>query len=66
MSTIKVSHSTLKELEALMEAMKAKSVEEVIKKFLLERREKILDEIFGIDKGKIKPFTEGDRGEDYS
>lgn len=29
MSTIKVSHSTLKELEALREAMKAKSVEEV-------------------------------------
>ncbi|MEM0053966.1 MAG: VapB-type antitoxin [Nitrososphaeria archaeon] len=66
MSTIKVSHSTLKELEALREAMKAKSVEEVIKRFLLERRQKILDEIFGIDKGKIKAFTESDRGEDYS
>lgn len=66
MSTIKVSHSTLKELEALRDAMKAKSVEEVIKRFLLERRQKILDEVFGIDKGKIKAFTEGDRGEDLS
>jgi len=38
MSTIKVSRSTLEELEALREAWKAKSVEEVIRRFL--KREK--------------------------
>lgn len=64
MTTIKVSNSTLKELEALREKMKARSIEDVIKKFLLERRQKILEEVFGIDRGKIKPFTESDRGED--
>lgn len=64
MSTIKVSRSTLEELEALREALKAKSVEEVIRRFLLERRRRMLEEVFGIDKGRIKPFTEEDRGED--
>ncbi|MEM2087759.1 MAG: ribbon-helix-helix protein, CopG family [Thermoproteota archaeon] len=64
MSTIKVSRSTLEELEALREALKAKSVEEVIRRFLMERRRRMLEEVFGIDKGRIKPFTEEDRGED--
>ncbi|MBO3799052.1 MAG: ribbon-helix-helix protein, CopG family [Thermoproteota archaeon] len=64
MSTIKVSRSTLEELEALREALKAKSVEEVIRRFLMERRQRMLEEVFGIDKGRIKPFTEEDRGED--
>lgn len=44
--------------------MKAKSVEEVIRRFLLERRRRMLEEVFGADKGRIKPFTEEDRGED--
>ncbi|NHV05821.1 MAG: M3 family metallopeptidase [Thaumarchaeota archaeon] len=66
MSTIKVSRSTLEELETLRKAMKAKSIEEVIRRFLIERRKKSLDEMFGIDKEKIKPFTEEDRGEDRS
>jgi predicted CopG family antitoxin len=64
MSTIKVSRSTLEELEALREAWKAKSVEEVIRRFLKERRQRILEEIFGLDRGRVKPFTEEDRGED--
>jgi predicted CopG family antitoxin len=64
MSTIKVSRSTLAELEALREAMKAKSVEEVIKRFLAERRRRLLEEVFGVDKGRLRPFTEEDRGED--
>jgi len=63
-STIKVSRSTLAELEALREAMKAKSVEEVIKRFLAERRRRILEEVFGVDKERLRPFTEEDRGED--
>jgi predicted CopG family antitoxin len=64
MSTIKVSRSTLEELEALREALKAKSVEEVIRRFLKERRQRILEEVFGLDRGRVKPFTEEDRGED--
>lgn len=64
MRTIKTSRSTLEELEALREAWKAKSVEEVIRRFLKERRQRILEEIFGLDRGRVKPFTEEDRGED--
>ncbi len=66
MSTIKVSRSTLKELEDLRRAMKAKSIEEVIKRFLIERRRRTLEEIFGIDRGRIRAFSEEDRGEDRS
>jgi hypothetical protein len=64
MSTVKVSRSTLAELEALREAMKAKSMEEVIRGLLVERRQRMVEEVFGVDKGKVKPFTEEDRGED--
>jgi hypothetical protein len=64
MSTVKVSRSTLSELEALREAMKAKSMEEVIRGLLVERRQRMVEEVFGVDKGKVKPFTEEDRGED--
>jgi len=37
--------------EALREALKAKSVEEVIRRFLKERRQRILEEVFGLDRG---------------
>ena len=66
MSTIKVSRSTLKELEDLRRAMKAKSIEEVIKRFLIERRRRTLEEIFGIDRERVRAFSEEDRGEDRS
>lgn len=62
MSTIKVSCSTLAELEALREAMKARSLEEVIKRFLAERRRRILEEVFGVDKVRLRPFKEEDHG----
>jgi hypothetical protein len=41
--------------------MKARSIEEVIKWFLKERRQRILEDVFGIDRGRVKPFTEEDR-----
>jgi len=46
--------------------MKARSIEEVIKWFLKERRQRILEDVFGIDRGRVKPFTEEGRGEDRS
>lgn len=42
--------------------MKAKSVVEVIRRFLSERRRRMLEEVFGVDKGRVRPFTEEDRG----
>jgi hypothetical protein len=32
----------------------------------IQKREKRLRKVFGVDKGKIKPFTEEDRGENSS
>ena len=33
---------------------------------LKERRRKLLNEVFGIDARRVKPFSENDRGEDRS
>jgi len=61
-----VSRSTLEELEALRESWKAKSIEDVIRRSLKERRQGLLEEVFGVDRDRVKPFTEEDRGEDRS
>jgi predicted CopG family antitoxin len=63
-STIKVSKATLKELESLRESMGAKSIEDVIKRFIKERRSRIVEDVFGIDKERLSHFKEEDRGED--
>jgi len=47
--------------EALAERVKAKSPEELVERLMLE---KLSDLMFGIDKGKLKPFSEEDRMED--
>ncbi len=44
--------------------MGAKSLDEVIRRLLREYRRSILDRYYGIDRGKVKPFTEEDRLED--
>jgi len=51
-------------LEAFKEAMNAKSLEEVIRWFLKERRKRLLEEVFGVDRNREKPFMEENRGED--
>jgi len=61
-----VSRSTLEELEALRESWEAKSIEDVIRRSLKERRQGLLEEVFGVDRDRVKPFTEEDRGEDRS
>ncbi len=61
-----MSRSTLEELEALRESWKAKSIEDVIRRSLKERRQGLLEEVFGVDRDRVKPFTEEDRGEDRS
>jgi hypothetical protein len=63
-TTIRVSKSTLKMLEKLRQKMRASTLDEAIRLFIKMQRKKRLEEAFGIDYGKIKPFTEGDRGED--
>jgi len=63
-TTIRVSKGTLKMLEKLRQKLQASTLDETIRLFITWQRRQRLDETFGLDKGKIKPFSEEDRGED--
>ena len=63
-TTVKVSRDTLRELEHLRDEMKLKSIDEALAILIRERRRRALAELFGIDKGRIHPFTHEDRDED--
>ncbi|MEM2896064.1 MAG: VapB-type antitoxin [Candidatus Bathyarchaeia archaeon] len=63
-TTIRVSKDTLRMLEKLRERLGAGSLDETIRRFLLEKRRSRLEEAFGVDRGMVKPFSEEDRGED--
>jgi len=65
-TTVRVSKTTLEMLERLREKLKVGSLDEAIRVLILERRRSILEEVFGVEKGLVKPFNEGDRGEDRS
>jgi hypothetical protein len=62
--TVKISEETLSHLERLREEMKARSIDETVKALIKSHRRRILAGVFGADHGRIKPFTEQDRGED--
>ena len=63
-TTVKVSKATAKKLASLQRSLRAKSLEETIQILVKKHREDLLNEVFGADRGKIKPFSEDDRGED--
>ena len=65
-TTVRVSKTTLEILERLRDKMKAKTLDEAIRLFISHERKTRIDEAFGLDKGKIKPFSEEVRGEDRS
>ncbi len=44
--------------------MKARSIDETVMALIKSHRRKILAGVFGVDKGRVKPFTDEDRGED--
>ncbi|MEM2394473.1 MAG: VapB-type antitoxin [Candidatus Bathyarchaeia archaeon] len=62
-TTIRVSKNTLKMLEKLRKKLGAQTLDETIRLFITQQRKQRLSEAFGVDRGKIKPFTEEDRGE---
>jgi hypothetical protein len=62
--TIKVSESTLKILKKLKEENNFSSIDDTIQYLIKMYREEKLKTVFGIDKGKISPFTRDDRIED--
>lgn len=62
-TTVKVSKGTARELAALQKGVHAKTLEETIRLLVVRHRRELLDEAFGADSGKAKPFTEDDRDE---
>jgi DNA-binding MurR/RpiR family transcriptional regulator len=63
-TTIRVSRKTLESLERLREKLDAENLDEAIQTLIRKQRKMIVEAAFGVDEGKIKPFTEEDRGED--
>ena len=63
-TTIRVSKRTAEKLEQIREKINAESLDEAILSLIKKQRKEIIEKSFGIDRGKLKPFTEADRGED--
>ena len=63
-TTIKVSKKTLKQLDELKKRFGSKTYEETILKLIEEYKKKMIEEYFGIDRGRITSFSKEDRGED--
>jgi len=65
-TTVRVSKDTLRMLERFRDKLNAESLDEAIRILIMRQRRAIIDEIFGLDKGRLKSFTEEDRGENRS
>ena len=65
-TTVRVSRDTLRMLEKFKDKLKAESLDETIRILIMRQRKVVIDGIFGLDRGRLKPFTEEDRGEDRS
>jgi hypothetical protein len=65
-TTIRVSRKTLETLERLREKLDVQSLDEAIQSLIKRQRKEAIDKAFSIDKNRIRPFTEEDRGEDRS
>lgn len=63
-TTVKVSKSTLVELERLRNELDARSLDEAIRALIRRQRSQALLGALGADRGRIRSFTEEDRGED--
>ncbi len=65
-TSIRVSKNTLEILEKLRNKLKARSLDETLRTLIMRQRKMMINETFGLDKDRIKPFSEEDRGEDRS
>ncbi len=63
-TTIRVSKKTLEALEHLREKLDVASLDEAIQSLVKKQRRTVLERAFKLDAGRIRPFTEEDRGED--
>lgn len=62
-TTVRVSRDTLEMLERLRDKLGARSLDEALRGLVTRQRRMMIDEAFGLDRGRVKPFTEEDRGE---
>jgi len=60
-TTVKVERGVAKELEKLKKKMGLKSINSVIEVLIKEHKMRKLDNVFGVDRGRISSFTEEDR-----
>lgn len=65
-TTIRLSRETLNLLEQIRWRIGAKSLDETIRLLIRRQRKYLINQAFGIDRGRIQPFREEDRGEDRS
>lgn len=65
-TTVRVSKDTVEMLERLRGKLRVGSLDDVIRALVIRQRKMVVNEAFGLDKERIKPFTEEDRGEDRS
>ena len=66
-TTVKVSRTTLGELEKLRDKLRARSLDDAIRALIKRHRHEVhevLRKALGADRGRIRPFTEEDRGQD--
>jgi hypothetical protein len=63
---MRISKATLEMLERFKEKFEVGSLDEAIQALIRQQRKAAIDKAFGLDKDRIKPFTEEDRGEDRS
>lgn len=65
-TTVKVSKDTAKKLAVLQHRLRKESLDATIQTLVARHRKELIEESFGADRGKIRPFSEEDRGEDRS
>lgn len=65
-TTVKVSKETAKKLSILQHRLHEESLDATIRTLLAKHRKELIEESFGADRGKVRPFSEADRGEDRS
>jgi len=63
-TTIRVSKKTAEALERLRQKLNAESLDEAIQSLVKKQRKTVLERAFSVDRNQIRPFMEGDRGED--
>ncbi len=65
-TTVKVSKGTVRKLAFLQHKLRKESLDATILALLARHRKELIEEAFGCDRGKLRPFSEEDRGEDRS